>query len=74
MGMRSGWPQPITVMKVGVGSARRSSGVMEDDSVRRYSWQFCDMSAQLGVRQRVSLGLTPQKKCRIKTISWRGAR
>lgn len=37
IGIRSGLPQPITVMKVGVGRARRESGVMEDESVRKNS-------------------------------------
>jgi hypothetical protein len=40
MGMRLGLPQPITVMKVGVGSARSESGVIEEERVRRNSWQF----------------------------------
>lgn len=35
-----GAPQPITAMKVGTGSWRRASGVMEAESVRRYCWQF----------------------------------
>lgn len=30
----------MTVMEVGVGRARRLSGVIEEASVRRYSWQF----------------------------------
>jgi hypothetical protein len=30
----------MTVMKVGVGSARSESGVIEDERVRRNSWQF----------------------------------
>jgi hypothetical protein len=30
----------MTVMNVGVGRARSESGVMEDEMVRRYSWQF----------------------------------
>lgn len=30
----------MTVMEVGVGRARRSSGVTEEERVRRYSWQF----------------------------------
>jgi hypothetical protein len=51
MGMSSGRPQPMTVMKVGVGSERRSSGVMDEASVRRYSWQFyrVSVSAMHGV-------------------------
>lgn len=35
-----GAPQPITAMKVGTGSWRRASGVMEAERVRRYCWQF----------------------------------
>lgn len=35
-----GAPQPITAMKVGTGSWRRESGVMEAERVRRYCWQF----------------------------------
>lgn len=38
--MSSGRPQPMTVMKVGVGSVRSDSGVTEEERVRRYSWQF----------------------------------
>jgi hypothetical protein len=34
----------MTVMKVGVGRARSASGEMDDERVRRYSWQFCDLS------------------------------
>ncbi len=45
MGMSSGRPQPMTVMKVGVGNLRRSSGLIDEDRVRRYSWQFCNMLA-----------------------------
>lgn len=37
MGMRWGDPHPITAMKVGTGRARRDWGVMEAESVRRYS-------------------------------------
>lgn len=40
MGIREGEPQPITAMKVGMGSWRRESEVMEAERVRRYSWQF----------------------------------
>jgi len=42
IGMRFGAPQPITVMKVGVGRARRDSGEMVEERVRRKSWQFWD--------------------------------
>lgn len=41
MGMRCGWPQPMTTISVGGERAERESGVMEDAKVRRYSWQFC---------------------------------
>lgn len=41
VGMRWGWPQPITTTSVGIERAERDSGVMEDAKVRRYSWQFC---------------------------------
>jgi len=40
MGMSAGFPHPITVMEVGVGRARRASAVIEEESVRRNSWQF----------------------------------
>jgi hypothetical protein len=41
MGIREGEPWPTMAMKVGVGSRRRSAGVMEEVRVRIYSWQFC---------------------------------
>lgn len=41
MGIRPGEPCPTIAMKVGVGRARRESGVMEEVRVRMYSWQFC---------------------------------
>jgi hypothetical protein len=37
MGMSEGEPQPMMAMKVGVGSVRRESGVMEDVRVRMNS-------------------------------------
>ena len=41
IGIREGEPWPTIAMKVGVGRARSSSGVMESARVRRNSWQFC---------------------------------
>jgi hypothetical protein len=38
--IREGAPQPITAMKVGTGSWRRASGVIEAERARRYCWQF----------------------------------
>lgn len=38
-----GAPQPITAMKVGTGSWRRASGVMEAERARRYCWQFWEV-------------------------------
>ena len=46
IGISSGRPQPMTIMEVGVGRARRSSGVMEEERVRRYSWQFWRVSME----------------------------
>jgi hypothetical protein len=43
MGISSGLPHPITMIEVGVGSVRRSSGLMDEERVRRYSWQFCGL-------------------------------
>lgn len=79
IGMRFGAPQPITVMKVGVGRARRDSGEMVEERVRRKSWQFWDRVVLVdlvwcvGVWVGRDVGLTPQKKCRINIISCRGA-
>ena len=42
VGMRCGWPQPITTTSVGIERAERDSGVMEDAKVRRYSWHCCE--------------------------------
>lgn len=44
--MSPGSPQPMIVMKVGVSRAMRSSGDIDEDSVRMYSWQFCIWSAR----------------------------
>ena len=67
VGMRCGWPQPITTTSVGIERAARDSGVMEDAKVRRYSWQFCEwLSVSLVARKWGGGGMhTPQKKCRI---------
>ena len=35
IGMRCGWPQPMTTISVGGERAERDSGVMEDAKVRR---------------------------------------
>jgi hypothetical protein len=68
MGMSEGEPHPMTAMKVGTGSRSRESVVMDLDSVRRYSWQFCRHNYQsTGRKPRVrGLKLTPQKKWRTK--------
>lgn len=42
IGIRVGEPWPTIAMKVGVGRARRESGVIEEVRVRMYSWQFCE--------------------------------
>ena len=31
-----------------MGEERRRSGVMDEDRVRRYSWQFCEVLARGG--------------------------
>lgn len=43
MSMSAGSPQPMTAMKVLIGSCRRESGWMDAVRVRRYSWQFCEV-------------------------------
>lgn len=40
MGIRSGEPQPMTAMVVGMGRERSVSGVRSWVMVRRYSWQL----------------------------------
>ena len=68
VGMRCGWPQPMTTTSVGIERAERDSGVMEDAKVRRYSWQFCGSYVSVSVVARKWGGggmHTPQKKCRI---------
>lgn len=47
MGMREGVPCPTMQRDVGVGRARSAEGVMDEERVRRYSWQFCISPRQL---------------------------
>ena len=72
IGMRCGWPQPMTTISVGGERAERDSGVMEDAKVRRYSWQFCGSLSVFDDETRRAIGVhAPQKKCRINIIRTR---
>ncbi len=79
--MSEGEPQPITAMKVGIGRARRPSGVIWEERVRRYSWQFCQPVSLLSkirvlglsMKNAESCMLTPQKKCLMKITRTRRA-
>ena len=56
MGMRWGWPQPMTMISVGGERRERDSGVMEDASMRMYSWHCCGrLSVSLMKRRRKGL-------------------
>ena len=85
MGIKSGVPQPMTMISVAGERGARSEGGMARESMRRYSWQFCrglrsveDHRGDEGVYKREIEGAqrvrreylhTPQKKCRMNTTS-----
>jgi hypothetical protein len=62
----------MTVMDVSgcVGRLSSASGVIDEERVRRYSWQFYGTQRSVGVGREVwQITLTPQKKCLMKMMS-----